>query len=68
MKGGGVKKLTNLRRPAFLGDPLGILPRCVDITEENGEVAKGYYSMQLTNEIVEGAYNYDGHQNAKFVE
>ena len=51
MKGGGIKKLTDLRRPAFLGALLDILPRCIDITESNRGVQKGYYSKQLTWEI-----------------
>ena len=32
MKGGGIKKQTDMRRPAFLGALLDILPRCIDIT------------------------------------
>ena len=68
MKGGGIKKHTDMRRPAFLGALLDITPRCIDITEENGEVQKGYYNKQLQNEIGEGAYNHDGHMNNKFLE
>ena len=48
MKGRGVKKLIDLRIPAFMGALLGILPRCIDIAEENGEVTKGYYNQHLT--------------------
>ncbi len=33
MKGGGIKKLTDMRRPAFLGALLNSLPRCIDITK-----------------------------------
>ncbi len=42
MKGGGVKKLEDVRYPAFLGALLDILPRCVDRKEEKGEVVRGY--------------------------
>jgi hypothetical protein len=45
MKGGGIKKLSDLRRPAILGALLDILPRCIDIAESNGEVQRGYYSV-----------------------
>ena len=68
MKGGGIKKQIDMRRPAFLGAILDILPRFVDITEENGEVQKGYYNKQLQNEIGEGAYNHDGHMNCCVLE
>jgi hypothetical protein len=42
MKGGGMKKLTELHIPAFLGALLDILPKCIDITEEKGEVTRGF--------------------------
>jgi hypothetical protein len=38
MKRGGIKKHKNMKRPAFLGAVLDIMPRCVDITEMSGEI------------------------------
>ena len=37
MKGGGIKRATDTRYPAFLGALLDILPRCVDSRDEQGE-------------------------------
>jgi hypothetical protein len=68
MRGGGIKILKDLRIPAFLGALLDILPRCIDMKEENGEVSKGYYNQHLTTEIREGAYNHDGHMDTKLIE
>ena len=68
MKGGGIKKQTDLMRPTFLGALPNILPRCIDITETGVEENKGYYSKQLKIEIGEGAYNHDGHKNARYLE
>jgi len=51
MKGGGVKKLEDVRYPTFLGALLDILPRCVDVKEEKGVVVKGYYADPLTGVI-----------------
>ena len=51
MKGGGIKRSTDSRYPAFLGALLDILPRCVDGKERNGEVTKGTYSDQLTEVV-----------------
>jgi hypothetical protein len=48
MKGRGIKKPTGLRRPEVPGALLDILLRCVDITEMNGEIQRGYYNRQLT--------------------
>ena len=41
---GEVKKLADLRRTSFLGALLNIQPRCVNITEENGEITRGLYT------------------------
>jgi len=68
MKGGGIRRATDTRCPAFLGALLDILPRCVDKAEANGEVTKGVYSEQLTVVIGEGVYNENGHRNTKFME
>ena len=68
MKGRGIRRATDTRCPAFLGAPLDILPRCVDMMEANGEVTKGVYSEQLTAVIGEGAYDEAGHRNTKFLE
>ena len=68
MKGGGIRRTTNTRCPAFLGALLDILPRCVDRTETKGEVTKGVYSEQLTAVIGEGAYDEAGHMNTQFLE
>ena len=68
MKGWGIKKVEDTRYPAFLGALLDVLPRCVDITEANGECNPGYYTQQLTEVIGEGAYDNNGHGNALFLE
>jgi hypothetical protein len=62
------KKQSDTRRPAFSGALLDILPRCIGITDSREEVKKGYYSTQLSEEIGDGAYNHDGHRNARFLE
>jgi len=41
---------------------------CIDITESNGEVQKGYYNKKNQKEIGEKAYNHDGHRNRRFLE
>jgi hypothetical protein len=41
MKGGGIKKATTTRRPAFLGALRDVLPRCIDRKAENGEEMPG---------------------------
>ena len=66
MKGGGIKKATYMRRPAFLGALLDVLPRCIDMRTANGEDMPGYYTKQLTEVLCKGAYDADGHRNAKF--
>ena len=68
MKGGGIRRATDTRCPAFTGALLDILPRCVDKTETNGEVTKGVYSEQLTAVIGEGSYDEAGHKNTRFLE
>jgi hypothetical protein len=68
MNGGGIKKQTNMRRPAFLGALLDMLPRCVGITEVNGIVQRDYYTKQLQTKIGEGAYKHDGHRNRGFLD
>ena len=55
MKGGGVKRTTDNRYPAFLGALLDVLPRMIDREDENVEVTVGVYSMQMTHIIGEGA-------------
>ena len=67
MKGGGIKKLEDVRYPAFLGAILDILLRCIERKEEKGVVVKGYYTEQLSYVIGKGAYDADGHRNAKFL-
>jgi hypothetical protein len=49
MRGGGIKKQTNLGRPAFLEALLDILPRCIDITETNGERSTIRILLQMAN-------------------
>ncbi len=68
MKGGGTKRATDTRYPSFLGALLDILPRCIDRKDEHGEVHTGYYTDQLTESIGKGAYDNEGHKNAKFLE
>ncbi len=62
MKGGGIKRTTDLRYPAFLGALLDILPRCVDRKDSSGEIMQGTYSDQLTAVIGEGAFDEAGHR------
>jgi hypothetical protein len=68
MKGGGLRRATETRYPAFLGALLDVLPRCIDKTEANGGCIPGYYTHQLTEVIGEGAYDNEGHRNAQFME
>ena len=63
IKGGGIKRATYTRRPAFLGALLDILPIRTDKKPENGEDLPGYYSEQLTEAIGKGAYDAEGHRN-----
>ena len=67
VKGGGVKRATDKRYPAFLEAMLDVLPRMIDMEDENGEVTVGVYSRQLTHIIGEGAYNAEGHRNTQFL-
>ena len=68
MKGGGVKRATDKRYPAFVGALLDVLPRMIDREDENGEVTVGVYSRQMTHIIGEGAYDAEGHMNTQFLE
>jgi hypothetical protein len=52
MKGGAIKKLTELRIPAFLGALLDILPKCIEVKEENRELTRGFYDRHLAEVIV----------------
>jgi hypothetical protein len=67
MKGGGIKRSTDSRYPAFLGALLDILPRCVNRKERNGEATKGTYSDQLTEVVGGGAFDEEGHRNSQFL-
>ena len=67
LKGGEVKSMGDLRRPAFLGVILDILPRCIDKRDPNGEKTMGFYSSILTKSIGIGAYDQDGHMNVGFL-
>ena len=68
MKGGGIKRATDSRYPAFLGALLDILLRCVDRKERNGEITVGTYSDQLTGVVGSGAFDEEGHKNSQFLE
>ncbi len=68
MKGGGVKRATHKRYPAFLGAMLDVLPIMIDREYENGEVTVGVYSSQMKHVIGEGAYNAEGQRNTRFLE
>jgi len=65
--GGGIRRATETRYPTFLGALLDVLPRCIDMTEANGEKVQGYYAQQLTKVIGEEAYGSEGHRNAQFL-
>ena len=58
LKGGGIGSMLDLRRPAFLGAMLNILPRCIDKEDEEGEKTKRVYGIPLTGVIREGAYEF----------
>jgi hypothetical protein len=49
--------MTDLRRPAFLGALLDVLPRCIDRRGPHGEETEGIYNNILTNSICRGAYD-----------
>ena len=69
-KGGGVKKAWDLRRPAFVGALLDILPKCIDRVDPNadeGTVIRGAYHTQLKDAIGEGAYDPLGHRQEQFL-
>ncbi len=44
MKGGGIRRTTDTRYPAFLGALLDVLPRPIDRKNDNGEKKVGCYS------------------------
>ncbi len=67
MKGGGIKRTSDTRYPAFLGALLDILPRAIVRKERNGEITQGVYSSQLTGIIGQGAYDEEGHRNERFL-
>ena len=68
MKGGGIKRAADTRRPAFLGALLDVLPRCIDKKSANGEDMPGYYAEQLTEVLGKGVHDAEGHMNEKFLE
>jgi hypothetical protein len=41
MKGGGIKRAADIRKPAFMGALLDILPRYIDRKAENGKEMPG---------------------------
>jgi hypothetical protein len=68
LKRGGIWRMVDLKRPAFLGAMLHILSRCIDKKIREGEKTKGIYSGHLTDVIREGAYGARGHRNARFLQ
>jgi hypothetical protein len=57
LTGGGIKSISELRHPTFVGAILDILPRCIDTRDEKGETTKGIYTKQLRDIIGEGAFD-----------
>ncbi len=51
-----------------MGAILDILPRCIDIKDENRCTVKGVFSTQLGFVIGASAYDKVGHVNAKFIQ
>ena len=49
MKGGGMKRSSDTRYPAFLGALLDILLRCIDRKDEQGKSQPGCYLQQLAD-------------------
>ena len=69
MKGEGIKKQMDLRRPAVLGALRDILPRCMSITESNGEAQMGYILRQAIDIGNWGiGLQHDGHRNRKILD
>ncbi len=67
LKGGGIRSMEDIQRPAFLGALLDVLPRCIDIVGSNGEKYEGIYSKLLSGTIGEGAYDVNATKNANFL-
>ena len=69
-KGGGIKKAYALRRPAFAGALLDILPACIDRVDpkcDDGSIIRGAYHAQLKDAIGVGAYDPLGHRQEQFL-
>jgi len=67
MKGGDIKRLEDVRYPAFWGALLDILPRCIDRKEDDGVIERGHYSEQLTYVLSVEAYDAAGHRKREFM-
>jgi hypothetical protein len=67
LKGGRIRSMTDLRRPAFLGAILDVLPRCIDIIGSYEERTDGIYNKFLAEAIGRGAYDLNGVRNARFL-
>jgi len=50
LKDGGIRSMGGMRRPAFLGAILDVLPRCIDITGPNGQNTDCIYNGLLTRD------------------
>ena len=67
LKGAGLRRADKLRRPAFVGALLDVLPAFIDrVDPEDGSVP-GLYHEQLKDLIQEGAYDEGGHRQTHFL-
>jgi hypothetical protein len=47
LKVGGIRSMEDIRRPAFLGALLDVLPRCIDRSGPDGDKTEGIYNRLL---------------------
>jgi hypothetical protein len=64
---GKIEKAAKMRRLAFMGSLLDVLPRCIHRRATNGEDMPGYYIEQLAEVLRKGAKDAEDHWNAKFL-
>ena len=67
LKGGGDRSMVGMRRTAFLGSILDVLPICIDKNGPNGEKTEGIYNDLLKEAIEKGAYDQGGTRNEGFL-
>jgi hypothetical protein len=63
MKGGCINITEDVKYPAFLGTLLYILPKCIAMRLEDGELVQGCYTEQMKETIGEEACDAMGHKD-----